>query len=289
MKIKILVPIYNDWQSASKLLEEIDNSILDLNHEISVIIVNDASTHDRKDEQEVFNNIYSIKILNMKINQGHARCIATGLKYIFEKEDFDYVIPMDGDGEDRPEEIKEFINQIENSNNNPIVGERVKRSEKLIFKICYQLHKLITLTFTGKSIKFGNYTCLPKSTVEKMIKEKATWNSFSGSLKKIENNLLPIPSTRGSRYFGPSKMSFFNLIKHSLSIMSVFRKIFLIRSGLFIVLYILVIKSNASVVTSIPLIMILIMVYFVSNLALRENIDELNNSLNSIDNIKNLK
>ena len=197
MKIKILVPIYNDWHSASKLLDEIDNNISDLDHEISVIIVNDASTHDRQEEQKDFNNIQSIKILNMKINQGHARCIATGLKYIFEKEDFDYVIPMDGDGEDRPEEIKEFINQIESSNNNPIVGERVKRSEKLIFKICYQLHKLITLTFTGKSIKFGNYKCLPKSTVEKMIKEKATWNSFSGSLKKIENNLLPIPSTRG--------------------------------------------------------------------------------------------
>ena len=216
MKIKILVPIYNDWQSASKLLDEIDSNISDLDHEISVIIVNDASTHDRQADQMDFKNIHSIKILNMKINQGHARCIATGLKYIFEKEDFDYVIPMDGDGEDRPEEIKEFINQIENSNNNSIVGERVKRSEKLIFKICYQLHKLITLTFTGKSIKFGNYTCLPKSTVEKMIKEKATWNSFSGSLKKIENNLLPIPSTRASRYFGPSNMSFFNLIIHSL-------------------------------------------------------------------------
>ena len=72
------------------------------------------------------------------------------LKYIFEKEDFDYVIPMDGDGEDRPEEIREFINQIQNSNNKPIVGERIKRSENFIFKICYQLHKLITLTFTGK-------------------------------------------------------------------------------------------------------------------------------------------
>ena len=289
MKIKILVPIYNDWQSASKLLEEIDNSILNLNHEISVIIVNDASTHDRKEEQEVFNNIYSIKILNMKINQGHARCIATGLKYIFEKEDFDYVIPMDGDGEDRPEEIKEFINQIENSNNNPIVGERVKRSEKLIFKICYQLHKLITLTFTGKSIKFGNYTCLPKSTVEKMIKEKATWNSFSGSLKKIENNLLPIPSTRGSRYFGPSKMSFFNLIKHSLSIMSVFRKTFLIRSGLFIILYILFIKSNASVVTALPLVFLLIAVYSISNLALRENMAEFDKALSNINDIENIK
>ena len=289
MKIKILVPIYNDWQSASKLLDEIDHNILDLDHEISVIIVNDASTHDRQEEQKDFNNIYSIKILNMKINQGHARCIATGLKYIFEKEEFDYVIPMDGDGEDRPEEIKEFINQIDNSNNNPIVGERVKRSEKLIFKICYQLHKLITLTFTGKLIKFGNYTCLPKSTVEKMIKEKSTWNSFSGSLKKIENNLLPIPSSRGSRYYGPSKMSFFNLIKHSLSIMSVFRKIFLIRSGLFIILYILFIKSNASVVTALPLLFLLIAVYSISNLALRENMAEFDKALSNISDIENIK
>jgi len=289
MKIKILVPIYNDWQSASKLLDEIDNNISDLDHEISLSIVNDASTHDRQEEQKDFNNIKSIKILNMKINQGHARCIATGLKYIFEKEVFDYVIPMDGDGEDRPEEIKEFINQIDNSNNNPLVGERVKRSEKLIFKICYQLHKLITLTFTGKSIKFGNYTCLPKSTIEKMIKEKATWNSFSGSLKKIENNLLPIPSTRGIRYFGPSKMSFFNLIKHSLSIMSVFRKTFLIRSGLFIILYILFIKSNASVVTALPLVFLLIAVYSISNLALRENMAEFEKALSNINDIENIK
>ncbi len=289
MKIKILVPIYNDWQSAAKLLDEIDSNISDLDHEISVIIVNDASTHDRQEEQTDFKNLHSIKILNMKINQGHARCIATGLKYIFEKEDFDYVIPMDGDGEDRPEEIKEFINQIDNSNNCPIVGERVKRSEKLIFKICYQLHKLITLTFTGKSIKFGNYTCLPKSTIEKMIKEKATWNSFSGSLKKIENNLLPIPSTRGSRYSGPSKMSFFNLIKHSLSIMSVFRKTFLIRSGLFIILYILFIKSNASVVTALPLVFLLIAVYSISNLALRENMAEFEKALSNINDIENIK
>ena len=289
MKIKILVPIYNDWQSASKLLDEIDNNILDLDHEISVIIVNDASTHDRQEEQKDFNNIHSIKILNMKINQGHARCIATGLKYIFEKEDFDYVIPMDGDGEDRPEEIKEFINQIENSNNNPIVGERVKRSENLTFKICYQFHKLITFIFTSKSIKFGNYTCLPKVTVEKMINEKATWNSYSGSLKKIQNNLLAIRSIRGSRYFGPSKMSFYNLVKHSLSIISVFRKIFLIRSALFIILYILLIKSNASVVTAIPLVFLLIAVYAVSNLALRENVDEFDKSLSNINDIEEIE
>ena len=289
MKIKILIPIYNDWQSVFKLINEINDLSISQEFQVSIIVVNDASNHDRPEEKKNFDNIYSIKILNMKKNQGHARCIATGLKYIYEKEDFDYVIPMDGDGEDRPEEIIEFLNQIKYSNNKPLVGERIKRSENLLFKICYQLHKLLTLTFAGKSIKFGNYTCLPKITIEKMINEKATWNSFSGALIKVENNFISIPSIRGNRYFGPSKMSFYNLIKHSLSIISVFRKTFLIRSALFIILYILFIKSNASVITAIPLIFLLIAVYSISNLALRENMEEFKKSSDNIVNIEQIK
>jgi len=289
MKIFILIPVYNDWQSVFKLMDEINNLSMESEVQISIIIVNDASNFDREDKEINLENIQSIKIINMKFNQGHARCIATGLKHIFEKEEFDYVIPMDGDGEDRPEEIKDFINQLKRSPDKTIVGERVKRSEDLLFKICYQIHKLITLTFTGNSIKFGNFTCLPKKTVEKMVNEKATWNSFSGSLKKIDNNLIPINSIRGKRFFGPSKMSFFNLIKHSLSIISVFRKTFLIRSALFIILYILFIKNNASIITAIPLVFLLIAVYSVSNLALRENMDEFDKALSNINDIENIK
>ena len=288
MKIKILIPVYNDWQSLFKLFEEIDNLKIDKNFEISIIIVNDASNHDRPNEEMNFDNIQSIKVLNMKKNQGHARCIATGLKYIFDKEKFDYVIPMDGDGEDRPEEIKDFLNQIKNTNGITVVGERIKRSESLLFKVCYQMHKLITFTFTGKLIKFGNFTCLPKTVVEKMVNEKATWNSFSGSLSKIEKNFIKIPSVRGVRYFGPSKMSFASLIKHSLSIISVFKKTFLIRSAIFIVIYILLIKSNASIITSVPLILLLIAVYTVSNLALRENIEQFKKSLSQIKDIEQI-
>ena len=137
MKFKILIPVYNDWQSVLKLLDDINFSIESLDHEISVIIVNDASNHDRPIYEKDLENIDSIKILNMKINQGHARCIATGLKYIYEKDDFDYVIPMDGDGEDRPEEIPQFINCIEDSSDKIIVGERVKRSENLVLSLIH--------------------------------------------------------------------------------------------------------------------------------------------------------
>ena len=289
IKIKILIPIYNDWQSVFKLINEINKLSTNADVELSIILINDASNHDRSNEEINLKNIHSIKILNMKKNQGHARCIATGLKYILEKEDFDYVIPMDGDGEDRPEEIMDFLDKLKETNDKPIVGLRVKRSESLLFRICYKMHKLITFTFTGKIIKFGNYSCLPKNTVKTMINEKATWNSYSGSLAKIEENLVSIPSTRGNRYFGPSKMSFYNLIKHSLSIISVFRKTFLIRSALFVVIYILLIKNNASVITAIPLVFLLVAVYSISNLALRENMDEFEKSLENINNIDQIK
>jgi len=289
MKYIVLIPIYNERESLKELIEKINYEVKDLNSELSIVVINDASSQQIVDTYKNTENINSIEIVNMKQNKGHARCIASGLKYIFEKKEFDYVIPMDGDGEDRPEEIKNFIQLAEKSEGKSIVGERVKRSEGLFFKLCYQFHKFLTLAFTGQSIKFGNFTCLSKSTIEKMLKEKATWNSFSGSLKKIEKNLLSIPSIRGTRYFGPSKMSFFNLLKHSFSIISVYRKIVLIRSALFIVFYILLIKSNASIITSLPLVFLMIMIYSISSLALRENMSEFENSLENINDIDIIK
>ena len=289
MKYIILIPIYNERDSLKLLIENINNEIKDLNHEISIVVINDASTEQIIDTYPNIENFNSIEIVNMKENRGHTRCIASGLKYIFEKKEFDFVIPMDGDGEDKPEELKNFINLSEQSSERSIIGERVKRSEGLFFQLCYEFHKFLTFAFTGQSIKFGNFTCLSKSTVKKMLEEKATWNSFSGSLKKLEKDLITSPSTRGKRYFGPSKMSFFNLLKHSLSIISVFRKIVLIRSALFIIFYILLIKSYASVITSFPLVLLLIMIYSISSLSLRENIEELNNSLTNINDIDKIK
>ena len=289
MKIKILIPIYNDWQSVFKLLENINSEVFNLDHEFSVIIVNDASNENRPELSVNLDNFKSIKIINMKENRGHARCNAAGLKYIIENEEFDYIIPMDGDGEDRPEEIKSFIDNLEYSPDKPIVGERVKRSEGLFFKLCYLIHKIITIVFTGQSIKFGNYTFLPKFTVQKMVNEKATWSSFSGSLAKVAKDRATIPSERGTRYFGPSKMSFKNLMIHSLSIISVFKINVLIRSVLFLFVYMFLIHQNITTIMLIPVILIIALLVSVFVVSKRENIEELNNSLSNILNINNLK
>ena len=167
-KIKILVPVYNDWQSVFKLLKNINSEISKLGGEFSVIIVNDGSTESRPEFLADLSSLKSIQVINMKKNKGHARCNAAGLKYINEKEKFDYVIPMDGDGEDRPEELSLLIEKTKEYPDIVVTANRVKRSEGYIFKLCYLVHKYLTLVFTGQTIKYGNYTCLPKSAVNTM-------------------------------------------------------------------------------------------------------------------------
>ena len=288
-KINILIPVYNDWQSAMKLLENINLEISILEGDFSVTIVNDASTENKLEFPTDLKKLKSIQIINMKKNQGHARCNAVGLKYINEKEDFDYVIPMDADGEDRPQELSLLIEKIKEYPNTVVTANRVKRSEGYLFKFCYLVHKYLTLVFTGQTIKYGNYTCLPKSIVNKMINEAATWSSFSGSLAKTVKDKKSIPSERGTRYFGPSKMSFINLLKHSLSIIAVFKKTLLFRSILFIIVYMFLVIGKISIITLIPVIGVIIMTLSVITLSKRENIIEYNNSLKNIESIEKIK
>ena len=288
-KIKILIPVYNDWQSVFKLLEGINLEVSKLDDEFSIIIINDASTEVRVDFLANINNLNSVQIINMKENRGHARCNAAGLKYISEKEDFDYVIPMDGDGEDRPEELSLLIEKIKEYPNTVITANRVKRSEGFIFKFCYLIHKYLALVFTGQTIKYGNYTCLPKSIVQQMVNEPATWSSFSGSLAKTVKDKKFIPSERGVRYFGPSKMSFINLLKHSLSIIAVFKVTLFIRSILFLIAYLFLVIGKISVITLIPVIGVIIMMFSVITLSKRENMKEFNSSLENIESINKIK
>ena len=288
-KIKILIPVYNDWQSVFKLIENINLECAILEGEFSVIIINDGSTENKTKLLANLENLKSIQVINMKENRGHARSNAAGLKYINENEDFDYVIPMDGDGEDRPEELSLLIEKIKDYPDTVITANRVKRSEGFIFKFCYLAHKYLTFIFTGQDIKYGNYTCLPKSSVNEMVNEPSTWSSFSGSLAKKVKDRKSISSERGTRYFGPSKMSFFNLFKHSLSIIAVFKLTFLIRSTIFLITYLFLVTGKISAITLIPVVVVIIMMFLVINLSKRENMSEFNNSLENIKNIDKIK
>ncbi len=284
-KFKILIPLYNDWKSVSKLLNEIDSQTNNWDAEVSIIIVNDASTEKKSGLESIFKKIKSVKILNMKKNQVHQRCIAVGLKYICENEDFDCVIIMDADGEDRPEELNDFFKKAKENPNMTITGNRFKRSEGFVFKILYEVHKLLTLIFTGKLIKFGNFSCLPKNHVQQLVQKPYLWNSYSSSVVRTIDERTFIPSTRGTRYVLPSKMNIFALIFHSLSIISVFRNAVIIRSVIYLLVYLLLIFNNISVITLFPILLLLVFLFIILKITTRADMDGFNKSLDNIGSV----
>ena len=284
-KFIILIPLFNDWKSVSRLLNEIDINVSSWAADVSVIIVNDASTEKRSGIQFNFKKIKLVKILNMKKNTVHQRCIAAGLKYICKNEDFDRVIIMDADGEDRPEELNDFFKKAQENPSMTITGNRFKRSETIIFKVLYEVHKLLTLIFTGKLIKFGNFSCLPKNHVEKLIQKSYLWNSYSSSVVKTISDRTFIDSIRGSRYVLPSKINFRGLIFHSLSIISVFRNLVIVRSILLFLIYLFLIYGNISFLSMIPIFCLLIFVILILKISMRSNLGEFNQSLENIGNI----
>ena len=269
-KIIILLPVYNDWESLIKVLEEINSVIKDVQkYKFECIIVNDSSTIEKPKiiKPKSFN---SLKIINMKENRGHARCNAFGLRYINSNETYDYVIVMDSDGEDRPIEIKDLINKISENPETSVVARRVKRAEGLIFQTLYQIHKLITFIFTGKKVNFGNYSCLTKRDVIILSDKASLWSSFSGSIKKNLTNLNETDSIRGLRYFGPSKMSLFNLVIHSFSIIGVFKYTVFLRSTFMIIILSFLINTLGSIAITIQILIVFfnLLIFIVS---MREN------------------
>ena len=284
-KFTILIPIYNDWESLKKLLNNINNNIKNfLNVEFNCVIINDSSIVNNL-EFKIPTDINSIKIIHMKENRGHARCNAFGIKYLSKNSDLDYVILMDGDGEDRPEELKLLVDKVFLEPNKSVVAKRVRRSEGPLFQSLYRIHKYLTLLTTGKLINFGNYSCLTKSDLKILSTKASLWSSFSGSFKKYIKKYNEIDSFRGKRYFGPSQMSIFKLIIHSLSIIAVFKyRVFFTSFVLISLFQYLGILTYTNFLF--PQMMIILFNLFVFITSFRESEIELKNSDSNIKNVE---
>jgi polyisoprenyl-phosphate glycosyltransferase len=286
-KIIILIPVFNDWESLIKLIYEINENIKEyLNINFECLVVNDASTITQPKLTKP-NNIKSLQILNMKENRGHARCNAFGIQHVYKNKEFDNLILMDGDGEDRPSEIKNLIDKIIDNPENSVVAKRIKRSEGFFFQSLYQIHKIITYIFTGQSIRFGNFSCLTMRDVKKLQSDASLWSSYSGTVKKNLKQLKEIDSIRGLRYFGPSKMSFLKLLIHSFSIIAVFKyQVFLRSTFLIIILaYLNLYLGNLSIFFQILIVLFNLIIFIVS---LREKENELKNSHDNLDKIEDI-
>lgn len=233
MKIKrilIISPVFNDWSSVQILINDIDS--LDIENRIDVILVDDASTepYDTYFSDQTYKSINGIHILPLCRNFGHQRAIGIGLAYAYANFDFDCTIVMDGDGEDRPEDIPRLLKAVEETNNSEIIfAKRAKRSESFQFKLFYYFYIFFFRLLTGLSLKAGNFSAVPHQFVRQLVKTSELWMHYSSSILKLKLPFSYIITDRGSRYVGHSKMNFVSFVLHGLQAIAIHRETAVVR------------------------------------------------------------
>lgn len=223
-RLAFMIPVYNDWQSFQILVERIDRLVSSWNAEISVFVVDDCSISELPDRSD-FGNLSSIRhleLLSLSANLGHQRAIAVGLCELELREDFDGVVVMDSDGEDRPEEIGGLVEGFLAHKDAIVVAQRIKRSESLAFRLFYFAYKLAFRVLTGEVIDFGNFCIIPSTLLHRLTHMPEVWNHLAAAAIRSRLEIRRVPTRRGTRYSGSPSMNLESLVVHGLSAISVF-------------------------------------------------------------------
>jgi hypothetical protein len=217
------LPVFNDWESFSILINNIETlqKLYSEKYLFSIIAVNDGSNEEL--DEDIFSHELNYTILNLKINIGHQRAIAVGLQYIYnEVDDLDYVIVMDSDGDDNPDDISILLEKSIQAPSKIIFAQRNKRQESSLFKLGYFFYKYLFYFLTGQKINFGNFSLIPKKLLGRVVNQSNIWNHYSGGILQSKIPYDKVLINRGKRYKGVSKMNFDSLIIHGLSSIAVY-------------------------------------------------------------------
>jgi len=118
--ILIIVPAYNEEQNIKRVIEDLNNSNID----IDILIVNDGSS----DNTALIVRDLGVKLLDLASNLGIGGAVQSGFKFA-KKYNYDIAIQFDGDGQHLASEIYKLINPINNGNADVVIGSRFLKKE----------------------------------------------------------------------------------------------------------------------------------------------------------------
>lgn len=224
-----LIPYYEDRESFRQLMKDLYRVLPN----IYVLVVDDGSLNEPLIQSNAFNDIQQGVIMTLNRNVGHQRAIAAGIGFIAKQFPKNYVVVMDGDGEDKPESIPVLITEQVKSKCDVTVATRNKRSESILFKSFYLIYKKIFKAFSGKNINFGNFMLLTPTAIKRLANMHELWTHLAGTVLISKLSISSCSIDRGTRYAGKSKMNFISLVLHGFRLMMIFAEEILARIGIF--------------------------------------------------------
>lgn len=218
------MPVYNDWSACELIIVAIDEVFAAINGQVEIVIVDDGSTIAGEiAAKQQWLAIERVSILRLRRNLGHQRALCIGLAYIEANVAAQVIVVMDSDGEDRPTDIPKLLSRFREESGRQIVfAERTKRTESVQFRIGYVCYRWIHRFLTGHRVRVGNFSVIPRASLRSLVVVSELWNHYAAA---VFNSRLPycsVPTSRGHRLAGESKMDLVALVTHGLAAISVF-------------------------------------------------------------------
>ena len=224
----ILLPVYEDWDSVRLLLPRIDYALAQANIAARILIIDDGSSVRCPTDlvSSDLRCITQVAALLLRGNLGHQRAICIGICTVSaspEWSDCEGVIVMDADGEDSPADVPRLVERFRASGGREAVfARRLRRAEGPIFRLFYQLFRLLHRLFIGIPVQMGNFSLLPMGAVTRLTVVAELWNHYAAACVHSRLPIALVPTTRARRMAGRSRMNFAGLVAHGLAAISVF-------------------------------------------------------------------
>ena len=221
--IVVLLPVYNDWGALKQLLPMLDRELQQAGYTASLLIVDDGSTAtDTEIIPGPCHAIQNATLLTLRRNVGHQRAITIGLAYAEKQGAAPIVVVMDADGEDNPSDVPRLVKHARDKKGTCVVfAERTRRTEGVVFRICYRAYQVMHLLLTGIRVRVGNFSVVPMERLSSLVTVPEMWNHYAAAVFKSQVPYETIPTRRAHRLAGRSKMNFVRLVIHGLSALSV--------------------------------------------------------------------
>lgn len=223
-QVTLLIPVFNDWEALNALIPALDRALTAGGRSAAILVVDDGSQSEPDMTAPLaLQAVTAIEVLHLRTNLGHQRAIAIGLAHLEAQGAPDAVVVMDGDGEDRPEDVGRLIQALEADGGLRVVfAERRRRSEGALFAFFYWVYRLVHLALTGERVRVGNFSVIPRYLLRRLVAVSDLWNHYAAAVFHARIPYTTLPTTRGTRYAGESRMNLVSLVTHGFAAMSVF-------------------------------------------------------------------
>ncbi len=217
MNYSVVSPIYNEGDIVKLLYKRITKVLNSLHGDYEIIFIDDGSTDSSyKVLKDIAISDKNVKVISFKKNFGQHKAVIAG----FLRACGDYIITLDADLQNPPEEIPKLVNKAADGFD-IVSGQRKVRKDKLKRRICSYLTNCMISIITGLRMK--DYSSMlklyKKETAKDIAFEFMRSECFINILiAKITRNIAEIEVGHDNRYAGSSKYNLWKLIVNFLRV-----------------------------------------------------------------------